>query len=85
MCEEIKSAESWILGTASGAVFELQKVPPYVFKVLSIVETLLQDKVKTLGDFTHQEFIYGQMKEVNAKSMSRSLNERKTFVDCELI
>lgn len=55
---EDEDQEGWILGTANGDIIQLTKIPSFVYKILTILEAIIENKVQTIGDFKHEEFVY---------------------------
>jgi len=40
---------SWIAGTSTGEILQIKKLDPVIFKVLSILEAILESKIQCLG------------------------------------
>jgi len=80
-----ETEDSWILGTAAGGIYEMTKIPPFIFRIISVLESILEEKIKTLGDFSHKSFIYRETFDSQIRQHVKAYSERKTFVDTDLV
>ena len=45
-------------GLSTGEVLEIKEAQPKLFKIMAILETVLQKHCMTLGEFNHEDFRY---------------------------
>jgi hypothetical protein len=86
--EAPQDSDSFIFGTSLGAILEVTKLSPALFKVLSFVEAKLSMVYISLGQFAHAEWRYPSTSKptgVTPLIDLRLIQDTKTFIDGEFL